>query len=114
MRASRPTAGALADYTFVDHVFTIRFYSPCRDTDVADLKRTITLYTRCHMRILRMCLPTHWNEPLVDESTGRSLLPLHSLHCRSVRVREGGRIALQRTPHPMAVVSCRERRERVL
>ena len=78
MRASRSiTETLLSGYAFVDHAFT--FYSRA----LADVKCCIDLYARYHMRIVRMCLPRGWNRPLVDDSTGQSLLPL-SLVCLAI------------------------------
>ena len=68
MQASRSiTACLLTDYAFVDHVFEHR--------SVAAAKRSYALFALYHMRILRLCLPREWNEPLIDRTTGRSLLP---------------------------------------
>ena len=70
MRASRSiTASLLSGYAFVDHAFTFHACS------VTDVKRSIAFYARYHMRIVRMCLPAKWNEPLVDDATGRAVLP---------------------------------------
>ena len=68
MQASRSlTVALLSGYTFVDHVFTFH--------TAADVKRSLTLYTRYHMRILRIRLSDRWKEPLVDSESGRPLLP---------------------------------------
>ena len=70
MRTSRSIIDLLADYAFADHVFTYdNFYN------AADVRRNFAFYARYHMRILRLCLPYDWTEPLVDVVTGRSLLP---------------------------------------
>ena len=70
MRVSRAIAASLlADYAFVDHVFAYE------GRTVADVKPSFALYARYRMRILRMCLPRHWNESLVDCRYGRSVLP---------------------------------------
>ena len=75
MRASRSiTAALLSGYAFVDHVFTFQSHT------AADIRRCIALYARYDMRILRMVLPRHWNEPLVDVV---SVLP-RSLVCLAV------------------------------
>ena len=70
MQTSRSTTAALLfDYAFLHHVFTFRSHS------AADVKRSVAFYARYHMRILRMCLPASWNEPLIDSVTGLSHLP---------------------------------------
>ena len=71
MEASRSlTVSLLAGYSFVDHVFTYD------NQTAADVKRSIALYTRYRMRIVRMSLPRRWKgEPLVDSESGRSWLP---------------------------------------
>ena len=61
------TACLLADYAFVDHVFTYRTATAARCS--------FALFARYHMRILRLCLPRKWNEPLIDHTTGQSVLP---------------------------------------
>jgi len=64
MRASHATTAALlSDYGFVDHVFA------------EPAQHTLAFYARYRMRVLRMCLPANWNEPLVDSSTGLPQLP---------------------------------------
>ena len=68
MRTSRSIiTDLLFDYALADHVFTYR--------SVADAKRSFVFFARYHMRILRLCLPADWDEPLVDSATGRSVLP---------------------------------------
>ena len=70
MQTSRCTAAALlSGYAFVDHAFLFNRRS------VADVKRCLALCARFHTRIQHMCLPRDWNEPLVDASTGRPVLP---------------------------------------
>ena len=70
MQASRFTAVTLlSGYAFVDRVFAYE-----HDT-VDDVKRSLAFYARYHIRILRMCLPADWDEPLIDQETGQSLLP---------------------------------------
>ena len=71
MQASRAlTVSLLAGYSFVDHVFTYD------NQTIADVKRSIALYSRYHMRIVRMSLPRRWEgEPLLDGESGRSWLP---------------------------------------
>ena len=71
MQASRSlTVSLLAGYSFVDHVFTYD------NQTAADVKRSIALYTRYRMRIVRMSLPRRWKgEPLVDSESGQSWLP---------------------------------------
>ena len=90
--SSAITAAILSDYAFVDHVFAARseaffervaYQYPFVDHDfvekgectAADIKRTIAFHSRYHMRILRMCLPGEWNEPLTDSESGQSVLP---------------------------------------
>ena len=43
--------------------------------NAADLRRTAALFDSFHIRILCDCLAADWNEPFVDNDTGRSLLP---------------------------------------
>ena len=70
MQASHSTTvSLLADYTFVDHVSTFHSHT------VAETKRSIALFARYRMRILRMCLPASWKEGLIDSETGQSCLP---------------------------------------
>ena len=68
MRASRSTtASLLSDYAALDHIFKF--------TSAANARRSIAFHGSYHIRILRMCLPADWTEPLVDSESGRSLLP---------------------------------------
>ena len=68
MQASRATTTALlTDYDFSDHTFTFH--------TVAALQHSLSFYGRRHMRILCMCLPEEWKEPLVNSMSGRSVLP---------------------------------------
>ena len=71
MRASQSvTADLLSDCPFVDHVFRL--------PSGPQAKHAFAFIARCgryRMRLLRMCLPVHWNKPLVDGKTGRLLLP---------------------------------------
>ena len=71
MRASRvTTASLLADYAFIDRVF--QWHYPYT---IPEVKRSLALYARYHMRLLCMCLPKDWNESLIDGDSGRSVLP---------------------------------------
>ena len=71
MRTSHSvSASLLAGYSFTEHVFSFN--------SGADLKRSLRFYERHDKRIVRLCLPADWNEPLVDTASGRSVLP-HSL-----------------------------------
>ena len=65
------TAALLSEYAFVDHVFS--YIDDECTTD--QIKRSLAFYARYGMRILRVCLPCKWNEPLLDAETGRSVLP---------------------------------------
>ena len=68
MQASRSTtASVLSGYAALDHVFTF--------PTTADAKRSMPLYARHHIHILRMSLPGDWNESLADSESGQSLLP---------------------------------------
>ena len=96
MRASRSiTASLLPGYTFVDRVFFAAgwhdaFSSP---RTAADVHRSLAFYSRYRMRITRMCLPVSWNEPLVDNVTGRSVLPASLLGLSLGQVYSGDGIA---------------------
>ena len=70
MQASHATAALLADYAFVDHTFAYSF-----PHTAADVKRSLTFYTRYHMRILRICLSADWDDPLCDSERGLPYLP---------------------------------------
>lgn len=63
MRASHSiTAALLADYAFVDRVFTFRSVADVKRSRFfcAAVKHSLARYARYHMRILRMCLPEDW------------------------------------------------------
>ena len=67
MQASRSTTNSLLPgYCFVDHVFT--------PSTTAEAKRCFALYEHYGMRILRLCLPEMWDEPLLSW-TRQPLLP---------------------------------------
>ena len=71
MRTSHSTITALlSSYGFVDHVFFAR-----HSCSVVEVKRSIAFYAHYGLRILRMCLPRDWTEPLVDRETRRPVLP---------------------------------------
>ena len=74
LRACRSIASyLLSDYAITQHVFNFRY----GHSTVAEAKASLAFYERyCNkLRILRLALPRHWNEPLVDADTGRPLLP---------------------------------------
>ena len=71
MQTSRSLAASLlCDYAFVDHVF---FVSQVHWMDA--VKRSLAFHARYGTRIIRMCLPKEWNEPLVDVDSRRAVLP---------------------------------------
>jgi hypothetical protein len=68
MQVSRAfTAALLCGFTFNAHVF--------RPASTPQLKNCLALYSRYGLRITRLCLPKDFNEPLLEEGTGRPLLP---------------------------------------
>lgn len=67
IRCSRLTASLLADYAIDDYVFDF-------DSGV-EMRRCIASCDRQGVRILRMCVPFEWDEPLLHESTGAPVLP---------------------------------------
>ena len=70
MQTSRDIAASLLHgYAFVEHVFAYD------SSTVADIQRSLAVYASYDMRIVRMCLPKEWNEPLVDADSGQPLLP---------------------------------------
>ena len=68
MRASRATSIALlCGYPLVHHEFQF--------DSIASLRRSYAFYSRYQLRITRLRLSADFNSPLLDSSTGRSVLP---------------------------------------
>ena len=70
MQAGHHAASLLSGYVFTDHAFTYG--------TGYHLRRSIALYRQYNMYIVRLSLAVDWDEPLVNSSTGQSVLH-HSL-----------------------------------
>ena len=57
----------LSGFAFVEHVFA--------PDSAAELTQTVAFCSRHNMRILRLRLPSRFKQPLIDSTTGESLLP---------------------------------------
>ena len=67
LRVSRGACALLRHFTFRAHAF--------QPSTSLQLRRCLALYDRLGLCITRLCLPCDFNEPLLDGSTGRPLLP---------------------------------------